>query len=192
MLTAALPGDTYLEGWIGVEFLTPTFRERRLGGEVRHLGRHRGWARPEQPGQAQERCVHVERRRGHALGYDLIDALAPGQKAHEIRRTGQKHRGPLLLQEACIAHELHRVADALLGVEKDAPPGQRRAVPGGSRESWEFAVRFLPAPFVFAPALLPVSLEKQQQSTIEPRAWMVRRRLQRLLETGHGLGEAAL
>ena len=114
--------------------LPPAFDQNRVGMNIRNIGRN-GCNRmscPASRGRLRS-SVHVETWQGIADN-DPIQAIAARQQRCQSRRAQENRRAARLLDLPGVADELDRIADALLGVQKNRPAMKRRAVPERLRQ----------------------------------------------------------
>src|SRR5262249_14302694 len=119
----------------------------RLRGNVVHCRAEHAW-------QAEEGCLHVEFRQRFAAGNDLVDCgMAMQQSDHRLLAFDDDAatRGASGL---CIANELKRVTQPLLGPQQDRATVQGLAVPGRLGELARMGTLFLPAPGALSPTLV--------------------------------------
>ena len=94
-----------------------------------------GQARSQDPGQAHERGIDVEIRQRRPLRDDLVDARARCQQSSQRLLACHDHAPAACLHHGCIADELDRIPQAMVGVQEDriARPGASHPRGAGER-----------------------------------------------------------
>ncbi len=83
VLGIALPGDADLEAFDATQPLSPVCNQGGVHAEVGDHCRDVRQVRAENPRQAQERCITVERGRGRTRGHQPVDAGTPRQHSQQ-------------------------------------------------------------------------------------------------------------
>ena len=121
----------------------------------------------------------------------MVDELDGAQQFLQQRLAQHQHGGAAPLQLAGEAHEQEHVGQALLGIEQDAPAGQRTAIPGRLREVRRRRLGQPLARLVIREALGQFAAHQQRDRQFEARPAIVGIERQRPAEAAHRLVEAA-
>src|SRR5262249_45341295 len=125
--------------------------------QVGDFGRDRGKRGVQDPRQAQQRGMHVNRGQRRAFQQQSINTWASVQQPGQRLGAPYEHSAAVPFYERRVANELQRIAQSLLGVQQDGASSQGRSIPQRLRQR-SAAKRFaLPAPFILRPSLLVVA-----------------------------------
>ncbi len=133
------------------------FDQGGVGGQIRHVRREIDEPCTEDTGQAHQRCIDVKIRKDLALWYDLVDPAARCHQSSQRLLACHDDIAAACLHQGCIADELKRVTQAVVGVQQNRPPGQARAIPKRLAENGYRKLRALEPPFVLGPSSLEVA-----------------------------------
>ena len=111
----------------------PEPRSRRdAGREVRARARDRVEVGAPHGRHVHERADPVGARPRTVPRNHLGNVGQPPQEGHERRLAAEDDAGAPARDQGCVAREVDRVAQPLLGVEQDRPPGEVLAFPGAA------------------------------------------------------------
>ena len=111
--------------------------------------------------------MDVEPGQGSIVRHKSVDPLDSAQNLHQRRLTRDHHGPAALLHGRRIANELQRVAQTLLGVQKNRAPCQRAAIPTRLGEFSAGVILAFPPPFIFGKTANDVSLPQQLRGARE-------------------------
>jgi hypothetical protein len=134
--------------------------------------------------------LEIERRQRLCVRNDGFDAWHRGHEADELRLNLQNHARAKARDQWCIADELDRVAEALLGMEQDGLAAERLIAEPQRRQKASAVPRErggLPARFVAAPSGEEIAQRQLDKASHEPPFGKIRLACQRPPKQPQGL-----
>ena len=163
--------------------------ERRVGGEVGHRSRNGIEGEPEPERHARDRRLEVVRRERSAARDHGGDAGAGPHEALDRGLRLDDDAGAARGEHRREAHELHRVAEALLGAEEDCPPVDRGAVPAGRRRRRDRVAGHAQPPLVLRPAAREIAVQQAELRAVRVCLRKLRGERDRAVEVRRGARE---
>ena len=143
-----------------IELAFPIADKTRRRVQVRNLARDVAQIGTEHIGCVDQRTVVIE----WLVDWPSIrqqdgDPIAALQEGHQRSLCMDDRPCPLLLKDLCVANEMDRISESLLGVEQDRFALQVLAAPFGLRIAMLDRLGAVPSMAIFLPAFLEVALQ---------------------------------